>query len=105
MSTIMEIVHILIPLLIVCGIAIFVVYRMKYKYEQSKLGKKKSPRAQHVLDSLIPLGMILGCIIGIIFSMFLPATLLLGVSLGAGIGLLFGYVSYEIYSKQGNDYS
>jgi len=105
MSTIMEIVHILIPLLIVCGIAIFVVYRMKYKSEQGKLGKKKSIRAQNVLDSLIPLGMIFGCTIGIIFSMFLSITLLYGISLGAGIGLLFGYISYEIYSKQGNDYS
>src|SRR5690625_1161869 len=105
MSTIMEIVRILIPLLIVCGIAIFVVYRMKYKYEQGKLGKKKSPRAQHVLDSLIPLGMIFGCTIGIIFNMFLPTTLLSGVSLGAGIGLLFGYIFYEIFRKQGNEYS
>jgi hypothetical protein len=49
--------------------------------------------------------MLLGCLIGIIIGIFSPDSLLLSVSLGAGIGYLFGSFAYEIYSKTGNNFS
>ncbi|GAA0339610.1 hypothetical protein GCM10008931_34140 [Oceanobacillus oncorhynchi subsp. oncorhynchi] len=58
MSSILEMVRILLPLILTGGIAIFVVMRMKHKYEEGTLGKKKSKGAQQLLDSLIPLVMI-----------------------------------------------
>ena len=51
------------------------------------------------------MGMLVGCIIGLISGMFFPDYSLLAVSLGAGIGYLFGFFAYEIYSKTGNNYS
>lgn len=100
MGLVMEIVRIVLPVVIVGGIGVFVVKRLKHKYNQGNLGKKKSKGAQELLDSLIPLGMIFGCAIGVIFSMFFPTFLLSTVSLGAGIGLLFGYFAYESFSKK-----
>ncbi|MBU8878240.1 hypothetical protein BGM26_04450 [Bacillus sp. FJAT-29790] len=69
------------------------------------LGKKKSKRAQDLLDSLIPMGMLFGCAIGAVFGMFFPIPLVFTVSLGAGIGYLIGFFAYEIYSKKGNNHS
>lgn len=99
MGLVMEIVRIVLPVVIVGGIGVFVVKRLKHKHDQGNLGKKKSKGTQVLLDSLIPLGMLFGCAIGVIFSTFLPTSLLSTVSLGAGVGLLFGYFAYEIYSK------
>ncbi|MGW6192526.1 hypothetical protein ACWFRC_17685 [Bacillus cereus] len=93
------------PVVIVGGIVVFVIERLKHKYNQGKLGKKQSKSAQYLLDSLIPMGILFGCAIGAIFSIFFPVSLLLAVSLGAGIGYLFGFFAYEIYSKTGNDFS
>ena len=52
------------------GIVVFVIKRLEHKYKNGKLGKKKSKEAQNLLDSLIPIGMLVGCIIGLIFGMF-----------------------------------
>ncbi|WP_237979718.1 hypothetical protein [Bacillus thuringiensis] len=93
------------PVVIVGGIVVYVIERLKHKYNNGTLGKKKSKNAQILLDSLIPMGMLLGCLIGIIVDMFFPNYSLLTIGLGAGIGYLFGYFSYEIYSKTGNNYS
>nr|WP_142950474.1 alcohol dehydrogenase catalytic domain-containing protein [Bacillus wiedmannii] len=87
------------------GIVEDVIGRLKNKYDNGTLGKKKSKNAQVLLDSLIPIGMLLGCIIGLIFGMFSPDYSLLAVSLGAAIGYLFGFFAYEFYSKAGNNYS
>lgn len=51
------------------------------------------------------MGMLLGCLIGIIVDIFFPGYSLFTVGLGAGIGYLFGFFAYEIYSKTGNDFS
>ncbi len=48
--------------------------------------------------------MLLGCLIVIIVGIFSPDSLLLSVSLGSGIGYLFGFFAYEIYSKTGNNF-
>jgi len=93
------------PVVIVGGIVVYVIERLKHKYNQGNLGKKKSKGAQDLLDSLIPMGMLFGCAIGVIFGMFFPISLVFTVSLGAGIGYLFGFFAYEIYSKKGNNYS
>lgn len=93
------------PIVIVGGIVVFVIKRLEHKYKNGKLGKKKSQKAQLLLDSLIPMGMLVGCIIGLIFGMFFPDFSLLSISLGPGIGYLFGYFAYEIYSKTGNNFS
>ncbi|ADK03717.1 TPA: hypothetical protein QCU10_002077 [Bacillus anthracis] len=93
------------PVVIVGGIVVYVIGRLKNKYNNGTLGKKKSKNAQVLLDSFIPMGMLVGCIIGLIFGMFFPDYSLLTVSLGAGIGYLFGFFAYEFYSKAGNNYS
>ncbi|WP_434087998.1 hypothetical protein [Cytobacillus solani] len=105
MGLFMEIIHIVLPVVIVGGIAVFVVKRLKHKYDQGNLGKNKSKGAQDLLDSLIPLGMLFGSAIGVIFNMFFSTSLLFTVSLGAGIGLLFGCVAYGIYSKKRTNHS
>ncbi|HDW8007578.1 hypothetical protein [Bacillus cereus] len=93
------------PVLIVRGIVVYVIGKLKHKYDNGTLGKKKSKEAQLLLDSLIPIGMLVGCMIGLIFGIFFPNFALLSVSLGAGIGYLFGYFAYEFYSKTGNNFS
>ncbi|MBP1916128.1 hypothetical protein [Lederbergia galactosidilytica] len=100
MSLTLDIARILLPVVIVGGMAVFVVMRMKYKYKKGTLGKKKTKSAQNLLDSLIPFGMIIGCAVALPLSMFFPISLLSTISWGAGIGLLFGYFAYEIYSKR-----
>ncbi|SIN99242.1 hypothetical protein SAMN05878443_0847 [Carnobacterium alterfunditum] len=69
------------------------------KYKRDTLGKKQPKRAQTVVDSLIPFGMIIGCIMAIILSLLLATALLNMIVLGSIVGLLFGYFVYEIYSK------
>src|SRR5690625_197497 len=105
MRLVMEILRIILPIIIVGVIGMFVVYKLKHKYDQGKLGKKESKGAQDLLDTLIPLGMLSGCAISVIFSNLFSTSLLSTVSLGAGIGLLCGYFAYEIYSKIGNSES
>ena len=105
MSSILGIGRIILPLVIVCGIAVFVVLRMKDKYKKGTLGKKKSKSAQHLLDSLIPLGMVMGCAVAVPISIFFPISLLSTLGWGPGIGLLFGYFAYEIYSKKEESHS
>ncbi|WP_010530554.1 hypothetical protein [Lentibacillus jeotgali] len=105
MGSDLEIVRILLPVVIAGGIAVFVVMRMKHKYKKGTLGKKESKGAQNLLDSLIPLGMMIGCTVAVLLSIFFPISLLSTIGLGAGIGLLFGYFAYEIYSKEGESYS
>ncbi|KWU63478.1 hypothetical protein AWW70_13015 [Bacillus mycoides] len=101
----MWLITVIAPVVIVGGIVVFVIKRMEHKYNQGKLGKKKSKGAQQLLDSLIPMGMLLGCLIGIIVDIFSPGYSLFTVGLGAGIGYLFGFFAYEIYSKTGNEFS
>ena len=105
MGLVMEILRDILPLAIVGGIVVFIIKKLEHKYKNNTLGKKKSKDAQNLLDSLIPLGMIFGCVIGVIFSMFFSISLLSAISLGSGIGLLFGYIAYEMYSKQEESYS
>ncbi|HFK1681864.1 hypothetical protein [Bacillus sp. SRB1LM] len=93
------------PVLIVGGIVVYVIGRLKHKYNNGTLGKKKPKETQLLLDSLIPIGMLVGCIIGLIFGMFFPDFSLLSISLGSGIGYLFGFFAYEFYSKTGNNFS
>lgn len=105
MDTVLDILQILLPNLIVGGIAIFVVLRMKNKYKKGTLGKKETQVAQNLLDSLIPLGMISGLIIAILLNIYFPISLLTAISWGPGIGLLLGYFAYEVYSKKEDSYS
>lgn len=93
------------PVVIVGGIVVYVIGRLKHKYNNGNLGKKKSKSAQQLLDSLIPMGMLLGCLIGIIVDIFFPNYSLFTIGLGAGIGYLLGFFAYEIYSKTGENYS
>ncbi|MEK4701379.1 hypothetical protein MKX47_17730 [Solibacillus sp. FSL R7-0668] len=100
MTLALEIVRTLLPLVIVGGIAVFVVKTMERKYKKGSLGKKESKGAQNLLGSFIPLGMLSGSVVGILLSLFSPISLLNAITLGAGIGFLFGYFVYEIYSKK-----
>src|SRR5690625_837520 len=105
MCFVMKTLSIIMIIIIVGVIGMFVVYKLKHKYDQGKLGKKESKGAQDLLDTLIPLGMLSGCAISVIFSNLFSTSLLSTVSLGAGIGFLFAYFAYEIYSKKGNSES
>jgi len=104
MGLALDIARILSPVVIVGGIALFVVIRMKHKYKKGTLGKKKSKGAQQLLDALIPLGMMVGCVVAVLLSIFFPISLSSSIGLGPGIGLLFGYFAYEIYSKMEESY-
>lgn len=99
MSLVLEIAGTLLPFAIVCLIVVFVILRMKHKYEQGTLGKKEAKSAQSVLDSLIPLGMVFGLAAAILISLVSPFTLLSAIAWGPGIGMLFGYIAYEVYSR------
>ena len=99
MDLAVEIWRILLPVVIVGVIAIFVILRMNHKYNKGNLGKKKSKSDQNLLDSLIPLGMMIGCALGVLISLYSKVSLLPAISLGGAIGLLFGYFAYEIYGK------
>ncbi|CDQ39953.1 hypothetical protein [Virgibacillus salexigens] len=101
----LEVMRILLPVVIAGGIAVFVVIRVKHKYKIGKLGKKKSKGTPYLLDSLVPLGMMVGCAAAILLSLFFSISLLSTIGLGAGIGLLLGYFAYEIYSKEKENYS
>lgn len=105
MDSALDIARILLPVVFASGIAVFVVMRMKHKYKNGSLGKKNSKGAQTLLDSLIPLGMMIGCAAAILLSLFFPISLLSSIGFGAGIGLLFGYFAYEIFSKNRESYS
>lgn len=100
MGLYLEIVRIVMPIIIVGGIAIFVILRMKHKYKKGTLGKKKSQGAQNLLNSFIPFGPMIGCAVAILLSLFLPFSLRSALAWGPGIGLLFGYFAYEIYSRK-----
>ena len=93
------------PVLIVGGIVVYVVLSLKHESNRGDIGKKESKGAQDLLDSLIPLGMIYGCATGAILGVIFPRFLVFTVSLGAGIGYLFGFFAYKIYSRKGNNYS
>jgi mannose/fructose/N-acetylgalactosamine-specific phosphotransferase system component IID len=90
----------ILPLIIVGIIAVFVVIRMKQKAKKGTLGRKKTKEAQTMLDSLIPLGMIAGVTVSIFIGIFFPGFFLSNIGLGAGIGLLGGYIAYEMYSRK-----
>ncbi|MFC0852458.1 hypothetical protein [Halalkalibacter oceani] len=100
MGSMMEIGRILFPLVVVAGIAVFVIKRLQSKHKQGTLGKKKSKSAQSLLDSLLPLGMLAGTAVSVIISMIVQIPLLSIIGLGAGIGLLVGYFAYEVYSRK-----
>ncbi|RKD69561.1 hypothetical protein ATL39_2981 [Sinobaca qinghaiensis] len=59
MGFFIEITLILLPVIIVSGSALFVIKQMKGKNERGTLYRKKTKQAQDLLDSLIPLGMLL----------------------------------------------
>lgn len=62
---------------------------------------KKSSDTKVLIDSLIPLGMIFGTAIGVVFGMFFkPNFLVFTIVLGAGIGYLSGVIAYVIFSKE-----
>lgn len=101
----LEILRIVLPVIIVGGIVLFLMLRMKHKYEKGTLGKKKTKSAQDFLDSLIPLGILIGFAVAVLLSLFSPISLLSSIAWGTGIGMLFGYVAHEIYSKKEESYS
>ena len=84
-----------LPVLIVGGIVVYVIVSLKHLSNEGKLVKKKSESAQIWIDSLIPLGMILGSAIGVILGLLFSFSLSITLSLGAGIGYLLGFFVYK----------
>ncbi len=95
----------IVPILITGVVVLYVIENLKHMSNEGKLGKKKSEGAQVLLDSLIPLGMIFGCAIGVVLGMFSQFSLLFTINLGAVVGYLLGFFAYKSYSKEGNEYS
>lgn len=100
MELLMDIVLIVLPIVFVGAIALFVITRLKAKQKRGTLGKKEPTEAQTMLDSLIPLGMIFGSAIGVIFGIVFSISLGNAIVLGSGIGMLVGYFAYEFYSEE-----
>ena len=94
-----------LPLVIVGGIGLFIILRLKYRSNKGTLGKKKSKNAQNLLDSLIPFGMMIGFAVSATLSTFTPLSLLSTTTWGSGIGMLFGYFAYEFYGKKEEGHS
>lgn len=94
-----------IPVIVIGGIAVFVILRMKHKYKIGTLIKMETQKGQNLVDSIIPIGMGIGTAAAILISLFFPISLLSAIGWGPGIGMLFGYVAYEIYSKKEGSYS
>ncbi|SDH31715.1 hypothetical protein SAMN04487975_10418 [Planococcus glaciei] len=105
MEPVIDIILIVLPIVIVGAIALFVISRLKAKQKRGMLGKKETTEAQTLLDSLIPLGLIVGSAGGVLISLFFPVSLSMAIPLGAGIGLLAGYFAYEFYSKAEKSHS
>ena len=100
MDNFLEVFKPVFPLIVVSGLVLFVILRMKHVYKKGTIGKKKSTEAQIILSSLIPLGMVVGLVLAVLLSLFSSISLLTAVTWGPGIGFFFGYLVYEIYSKE-----
>ena len=86
------------------GIAVYVIKRLQHQYNQGSLAMRKSKGAQDLVNSLMPIGMLCGCAFGILLGMLSPIPMAYTVGLGTGIGYLLGFFAYESCSKKGNDY-
>ena len=93
MEFLMEMLKIVWPILLAGVISLFIILRLKSKFK----GKTSDDitREQIVGAYFMPFGLILGTI----YSMFSSVPLL--TSIGPGIGFLFGYFAYEVYSRKG----
>lgn len=100
MRAVIEIFGIVLPVIVAGLIVVFVIKRLDGKMKQGALPRKETKNAQTLLDSLIPLGMLIGCVLGILISMISPISLGFAFSLGASLGLLGGYFAYESYGSR-----
>ncbi|WBX79444.1 hypothetical protein PD280_17295 [Virgibacillus salarius] len=66
--------------------------------EERNIAVKNSKDAKDIMDSLIPLGMIFGCALGVIMGIVFEPYLLFTTISGTGIGYLIGVIAYVIYS-------
>ena len=82
MSLVLDILRIVAPVAIIGAIALFVILRMKSKYNKGTLGKKETQGEQILLDSLIPFGMMIGLTIAILISFYSPLSLLSAITWG-----------------------
>ncbi|MFI8684824.1 hypothetical protein [Rossellomorea sp. NPDC077527] len=86
----------IVPLVLIGAVAVWVIQRLHRKHSQDTSAQTTSKAAQDLLDSLIPVGMIFGSAFGVIISILFSTSLLFTVSVGAGIGLLVGFIAYEV---------
>lgn len=100
MQAVFVMVRILLPILVAGAIVVFVVKRLDEKTKRSALPKKSSKNAQVLLDSMIPLGMLAGSLVGLAVSSMTSVPLGLAFSMGAAAGLLGGYFAYEGYGAK-----
>ena len=105
MDLTLEIARIVMPLVMVGAIGVFVILRMKHKSKKVILGKKKTLHGQKILDSLISFGMMIGLSVAIVLSIFNLFSFLTAITWGPGIGMLCGYLAYEIFSNKKDSYS
>ena len=99
----MELLLAITPVVIIGGMVVYVIKKLQQQYNQGSHAKRKSKGAQDLIDSLMPIGMLCGCAVGVLVGMFSPIPLVYTVALGAGVGYFLGFLAYESYSKKGND--
>ena len=99
MEFLMEMLEIVWPILLTGVISLFIILRLKRKFK----GRTSNDvtREEIVGAYFMPFGMILGLIVSTIYSIFSSDSLLTNISMGPGIGFLFGYFAYEVYSRKG----
>lgn len=100
MQVILDIIRISLPIIIAGLIVMFVLKQLDDKTKRSTLPKKKTKSAQVLLDSMIPLGMLLGSLLGLLLSIATLIPLGLAFSMGAAFGLLGGYFAYDSYGAK-----
>ncbi len=100
MQTVLDIIRIALPIIIAGLIVVFVLKKLDNKTKRGTLPKKKTKNAQVLLDSMIPLGMLIGSLLGLAVSLIASVPLGLAFSMGAAVGLLGGYFAYESYGNK-----
>ena len=68
MQTVFDSIRIVLPIIIAGLIVVFVLKKLDDKTKRGTLPKKKSKNAQLLLDSMIPLGMLIGSLLGLVVS-------------------------------------
>ncbi len=86
MGTVFEILWFVFPVMLAGGMVLFVIKRLEKKHKKGAFETNKKRRDSNILDYAIPMGLMFGCVLGVIIGLFSPISTLLTVSLGTTLG-------------------